>query len=429
MYLEFLVIPEITESSINMKNTRKSFISRLAAAAALFSMIFSVFLAGSPGADSQLKKNSSLNLYKIERDFLDMINEARKQRGLRPLASDNNLSRVSLAHSRKMAKEEKLSHTFPAYKSLGQRLRAAGLAYRKAGENVAYCKPYLLDIVHEGFMESPMHRDNILDPDFTHCSVKVAKKNNDIYITQEFVQLASPLPLYGKIPKLEQDLTTWFKKEYKNRITLLPTVKEYARYCAEENLKGRRVRGSHEKWGNFYIVNLTSPKIKGIKKELIRRVRRIDFQGAVIGVVAGAHSNYPGGAYSVSALLFPGNRYLDKPDGKLIKYVLKEINKIRSHSKCRSLKYNKVLSRRALEAAQLYYNVPEDSLRYPYAERVRIYRTEDIRAVPPGIAGFLAERKQAGRIGIGIFSPLKYRLPGNYFIIAIIIDNPRQGHP
>lgn len=404
-----------------MKNTRKPSITRLAVTAALFSIIFSSFLNGSPGADPQLKKNTSLNLAKIEREFLDLINDARRQSGLRPLRGDNALSRVSLAHSRKMAKEGELSHTFPAYKSLGERLRAAGLAYRKAGENVAYCKPYLLDIVHEGFMESSLHRDNILDPDFTHCSVKIVKKNNDIYITQEFAQLASPLPQYGKIPKLEQDLTTWFKKEYKSRITLLPTVKEYARFCAEENLKGRQVQGSHEKWGNFYIINLTSPGTKGLKKKLIHRIKRINFQGAAIGVVAGAHPNYPGGAYSVSALLFPGNKYLKKSDKKLIKYVLDEVNKIRSYSKCRSLKYDKVLSRKALESAQLYYNIPEDSLRYPYAEKVRIYRTGDIRAIPPEIRGFLTEKKQGGRIGIGIFSPLKYRLPGNYFIIAIIM--------
>jgi uncharacterized protein YkwD len=406
-----------------MKDKLKYVITRTALTAALFSILFSLFLNGAPAANSQPKKKTSLDIAGIEREFLARINLARKKRGLQLLRDDKALNRVSLAHSLKMAGEGELSHTFPGYKSLGERLREAGAVYRRAGENVAYCKPYLLDTVHEGFMESPVHRDNILDPNFTHCSVKVAKKGSDIYITQEFAQLVSSLPQYGNIPKLEQDLTTWFKKEYKSRITLLPTAGKFARFCAEENLKGRRAPGAHEKWGDFYVVNLISPGIKDIKKKLMKQAGRINFQGAVVGAAAGAHPDYPAGAYSVTALLFPGNKYSKKSPEKLIKYVLQEVNKIRGYNRCRSLKYDKVLSQRALETAQLYYNYPEDSLRYPDAQKVRIYRAGDIRTIPSKFTGFLTGLKQGGRVGIGIFAPLKYRLPGNFFIIAIIIDN------
>jgi uncharacterized protein YkwD len=52
------------------------------------------------------------------------------------------------------------SHTSPSTGTLVDRLRAAGLTYRVAGENLALAATP--EEVHDGFMNSPGHRANIL---------------------------------------------------------------------------------------------------------------------------------------------------------------------------------------------------------------------------------------------------------------------------
>ncbi len=427
-YLEFLLnrptkagIPGFPET--NMKNQRDSIFKRLKVAVVLPSIIVFLFMNGFPSAAAGPSKITYGSTSGIETKFLDRINRERRKRGLRPLSDNRLLSRVSLRHSIKMAEEAELSHTFPSYQSLRERLQAAGLLVNKAGENIAYCKAYLLDIVHDGFMESPSHRDNILDPDFTHCSIKVVKKDRDIYITQEFARLVTPLRQYGTAPEIEKDLAAWFKKKFRSNLTMLPAAGSFAEFCARENLRGGHVPEFNKKWGRFYVVNLIAPEIEALKKELRKRAKHIKFQGAAVGVVTGAHPQYPGGAYSVSALLFPGNKFGKTSEGKLIRYVLKEVNKIRSVHGCRALMYDKSLSKSALETAQLYYNYPEDSLRYPYAQKVRIFRSSDPRAIPSEFTGFLIDQKQSGKVGLAVFAPLKYGLPGNFFIVAIIVDH------
>jgi len=423
-YPEFLLNrSNSTILGISMKKQKDSFFKLMKAAVILPLIVVFLSLTGFPSTAAGSSKITYGDTRGIESKFFNQVNRERRKRGLRPLNDDRVLSRVSLQHSIKMAEEEELSHTFPSYQSLRERLQTAGLLVSKAGENIAYCKAYLLDIVHDGFMESPSHRDNILNPDFTHCSIKIVKKDRDIYITQEFAQLVTPLRQYGVAPEIEKDLATWFKKRFRSRLTLLPAVRSYAEFCAGENLRGGHVQEFNEKWGRFYVVNLIGPEIEVLKKELKKRIRHIKFQGAAVGVVTGAHPHYPGGAYSLSALLFPGNKFGEKSEGKLIKYVLNDVNKIRGRHGCRALKYNKVLSQSALETAQLYYNYPEDSLRYPYAQKVRIFRGSDPRAIPSELTGFLVDQKQGGQVGIGVFSPIKYGLPGNFFIVAIIIDN------
>jgi uncharacterized protein YkwD len=177
--------------------------------AALCTVVFFLFQDGFAGLafGQQIKKYEGINIEEMEKDFLDLINYDRKKNGLHPLRNNWILSRVSLGHSLKMAEEETLDHDFPAYKSLGERLGEAGLSYRKAGENIALSPICAIGEVHQGFMESPAHRENILEPDYTHCSIRIVEKDQYLYITQEFVQLREPVPAanFGAAANLNDD--------------------------------------------------------------------------------------------------------------------------------------------------------------------------------------------------------------------------------
>ena len=76
------------------------------------------------------------------------------------------------------------SHTSPTYGSPFQMIKAFGLSYRTAGENIAkgYASP---QAVVNGWMNSSGHRANILNVSYTQIGIGYVAQGN--YWTQMFV--------------------------------------------------------------------------------------------------------------------------------------------------------------------------------------------------------------------------------------------------
>jgi uncharacterized protein YkwD len=68
---------------------------------------------------------------------------------------------------------------------LPQRFAATStLQFSSEGENVGLA-PSTRE-VHRGFMRSPYHRKNLLNPDFNVVGFAVARNGNMIYVTEDF---------------------------------------------------------------------------------------------------------------------------------------------------------------------------------------------------------------------------------------------------
>ncbi|MCP4216592.1 MAG: CAP domain-containing protein, partial [bacterium] len=139
------------------------------------------------------QKKDPFGAAQIEEDLLKLVNRERTDRGYRPLKAHPVLEAVGLAHSRKMVEQKKLSHNFPSYKPLHIRLMDKKLNFLVSGENIAFSEAIVGKYIHEEFMSSPGHRQNILDPRFTHCGIKLALVKGDYYVTQEFAHIYEPL--------------------------------------------------------------------------------------------------------------------------------------------------------------------------------------------------------------------------------------------
>lgn len=106
-----------------------------------------------------------------ESQLLALVNEARAEVGLRPLAFDARLVPVARAHSEEMFRLRYFGHVSPVTGTPFERLEAAGITYSRAGENLAYA--HSVAVAHRGLMESPGHRANILRPEFTRIGIGV----------------------------------------------------------------------------------------------------------------------------------------------------------------------------------------------------------------------------------------------------------------
>jgi len=119
-----------------------------------------------------------------EHQLLNLANQARAEAGLAPLYIDEGLTRAARRHSGLMASEKQLSHDLPGEPSLPQRLAAASnLELSAEGENVGFAPS--VPEVHQGFMHSPHHRENLLNPDYNVAGFAAVRKGN---VTEDFGQ-------------------------------------------------------------------------------------------------------------------------------------------------------------------------------------------------------------------------------------------------
>ncbi len=106
-----------------------------------------------------------------EKEMFDLINKERIKAGQRPIGFDNALRDVGRAHCVDMFKRNYFSHYTPEGKDPFQRMDDAGIVYVTAGENLAYAPS--VAIAHEGLMNSPGHKANILRQSFGRVGVGV----------------------------------------------------------------------------------------------------------------------------------------------------------------------------------------------------------------------------------------------------------------
>ena len=121
----------------------------------------------------------------LEARMLVLVNEERTKRGLKPLVADPELVPVARAHSVDMFARGYFSHYTPEGKDPFDRMKKAGIKYYSAGENLALGQT--LRICHDGLMNSPGHRANILNPSYGRLGVGILDGGAyGLMISQEF---------------------------------------------------------------------------------------------------------------------------------------------------------------------------------------------------------------------------------------------------
>lgn len=120
----------------------------------------------------------------FEREVIRLVNEIRVQNGLKPLTEHWELSRVARYKSQDMVDNRYFSHTSPTYGSPFQMIKAFGLSFRTAGENIAYGQRTPQAVVN-AWMNSSGHRANILNASYTQIGVGYVAAGH--YWTQMFI--------------------------------------------------------------------------------------------------------------------------------------------------------------------------------------------------------------------------------------------------
>lgn len=125
--------------------------------------------------------------------LFDRANHERTSRGIRPLKWDAALAEAARQHALKMAEQEKLSHQLPGEPELAIREKDAGAKISAAAENIAL-GPNVADI-HTGWMNSPGHRRNLLNPIYDSVGIAVVQRGDLFWAVEDFARSLAALSL------------------------------------------------------------------------------------------------------------------------------------------------------------------------------------------------------------------------------------------
>src|SRR5665647_669738 len=124
-----------------------------------------------------------------ENQVAAMINNVREQNGLNAIAADGLLNEVATIRSQDLINRNYFSHYTPEGTNVFDVMRANGVSYRCAGENLAQSAPASVG-TPEGFMNawinSPTHKANILRAQYTKIGVSMAEMDSRRVVTTVF---------------------------------------------------------------------------------------------------------------------------------------------------------------------------------------------------------------------------------------------------
>src|SRR5215467_8311450 len=156
--------------------------------------VFCIFLAATfsllvcDAAQSQaLERNES------ERELFELLNHERTSQGLAELHWDEALFKAARQHALLMLNLNILEHQLPGEPGLEERITAAGARFTFIAENIGLGKDPAT--IHFGWMHSPGHRRNILEPRTTAVGIAVVHGTAGLFAVQDFSRSFTTLSL------------------------------------------------------------------------------------------------------------------------------------------------------------------------------------------------------------------------------------------
>lgn len=130
----------------------------------------------------------SNNTRALETEVIRLVNSERAKVGQPTMIENNELSRIARIKANDFINNNYFGHNSPTYGTPFEMMRAAGITFTAAAENIARGQRTAAEVMNT-WMNSSGHRANILNPIYNQIGVGVARDNNDnLYWTQMFIR-------------------------------------------------------------------------------------------------------------------------------------------------------------------------------------------------------------------------------------------------
>jgi uncharacterized protein YkwD len=293
-----------------------------------------------------------LGTEEIENELFDLINRERAKQGISLLQISMSLIPLARSHSQDMAVRSDLTHISRDGKTFSQRLQEAGLFFKGTGENIAFSQSFLPEAIHNSFMRSKGHRENILDPRFDTIGIGVFyNKDKGYYITQDF--------LTSLEAKSENEFREMLEKQINARraqkgLPPIPLLEELNRLASEFSLKrakGEPLPEFPDQYGEILYLFISTPLLE-IENNDMERILNPATTRAGIGIYFNREEKNPGGTYFISFFLLRKSVSTNMSPDEIQLRLSDEINSLMVEKGERLVKLDKYLSDEARVIAE-----------------------------------------------------------------------------
>jgi uncharacterized protein YkwD len=243
--------------------------------------------AAAPTAHSQSAGSGTV----AEQYLLAAANQERAARGLPQLHRNPQLARAAADHARVMAAHQSISHQFSGEAELTARGARAGVPFSAISENVAEA-PSAVQI-HDMWMHSEHHRENLLDPRADSIGISVIMRNGELYAVEDFAKTVRNVSLAQQ----ESAIASLVARQGKIALANDPkTISAARQTCAMST----GYAGSDRPW---FVMRFTSDSLTRLPEQLTSRMASGRYRQAAVGACQSADGPFT--SYNFAVLLYP----------------------------------------------------------------------------------------------------------------------------
>jgi uncharacterized protein YkwD len=217
-----------------------------------------------------------------------LANQTRAQYGLTTLKWDPSLASGALQHCIRMTQGGSLSHQYRGEPDVTARASHAGAHFSLIEENIAI-GPYAGSI-HQGWMNSPGHRANLLNPAIDHVGIAVLARAGSLYAVADYARTVPVLT--------PTQVEAAFAAILRGRgLSVLRDASAARAWCAASG----RFRPTD---GASFLMRWQGADVTGLPSELVRRMASGVYRQAAVGSCPAQSVNGGFTAYRVAVLLY-----------------------------------------------------------------------------------------------------------------------------
>ncbi len=225
------------------------------------------------------------------KQLLALANQARATAGAPPLHWDTALAEAALKHTLRMVAEGPIAHQYPGELNVSERAGLTGAHFNLIEENVAVASTAAA--IHDGWMQSKGHRENMLNPDVDRVGIAVVASRGVLYATADYSR---------GVEALSQDqVESRFSELIENTGVKVLADHRFARSAC---LMANGMPKSDGTSQPTFIMRWEGSDMTHLPKQLVDRLASRQFQQAAVGSCQGRGDDGTFTSYRVAVLLY-----------------------------------------------------------------------------------------------------------------------------
>lgn len=238
----------------------------------------------------------------MERQIFEWTNQERAKVNAPPLHWSDGLMIAARLHSGEMAKHKDLSHQLKNEPVFTERLSERGARFNAAAENVGFGDD--AETLQMGWMHSPLHRANLLNPAYTDMGVGIVRVGDRLWATEDFTTNLQNLSSEDFERAVEQQIAARRNTHRLGalKVTHSPQLRRIA--CTGESSAGAALAGVQRQNLQAWAFNFTAPKADQLPAALVNRALDLPTGGYTIGACASQSGNNGLSTYRVLVVLY-----------------------------------------------------------------------------------------------------------------------------